>query len=90
MPAPHPSDRDALPGSPAATLALVGGALALLLSLNPSAVALTLFAASVTLCVVPLALSDRAGTRLTRRALIGGACAAVALGVVVIPLLGQS
>ncbi len=85
MPAPDASPRSA--GSPAVVVTAGCGVLGLLVALNPAAFPIALFLAAVSLAALPMALGDRPPARLLRFALVGAACAVLALVLVLLPLL---
>lgn len=85
---PDPTDDVRSAGSPAVVLTAAAGLVGLLLALNPAAFAVSLFFSATSLAALPMALADRPGARRLRFALLGAASAALALALVLVPLLG--
>ncbi len=74
-------------GSPAVVVTVLAGLVGLLVSLNRGGFAIALFLAAVSLAALPMALADKPGAKAVRLALLGGAMGALALVLVLGPLL---
>ncbi len=73
--------------SPAVVVTVLAGLAGLLLSLNSGGFAIALFLGAVSLAALPMALADHPGARSVRLAVLGAGMGALALVLVLGPLL---